>query len=116
MKKRILIADDDPSIVEAIKLILEEGYQTLTVRTGDEIYKLKRYPDLFLLDIWMAGHNGMDICLYLKGKKETSKIPVIIISANKDTEEIAKKAGADAFILKPFEIDDLLSTIVKLIK
>lgn len=112
--KKILIADDDESIVEAVKIVLEdEGYSVKTTVNGEDLYEITDYPDLFLIDIWLSGHNGRDICRYLKSKKETSSTPVIIISANKDTEDIAKTAGADAFLLKPFEIDDLVSLVVK---
>jgi DNA-binding response OmpR family regulator len=59
----------------------------------------------------MSGVDGRDICKQLKSKKQTKNIPIIMISANKDTEKIAKNAGADGFIAKPFEMKELLTTV-----
>lgn len=113
MVKKILIADDDRSILDAITMILEiEGYEVQTTQNGANVETLcKHSPDLLLLDIWMSGYNGKDICKALKSKKKTKDIPVIMISANKDTAKIAKEAGADGFLAKPFDIKDLLSTV-----
>ncbi len=113
MVKKILIADDDRSILDAITMILEiEGYEVQTTQSGASVETLcKHSPDLLLLDIWMSGYNGKDICKALKSKKKTKDIPVIMISANKDTAKIAKEAGADGFLAKPFDIKDLLSTV-----
>lgn len=114
-RKKILVADDDPSILEAIQMILEDaGYEVSTTVDGETVYKMeKEYPDLLLLDIWMSGQDGRDICKFLKSRESTKDIPIIMISANKDTQEIAKKAGADDFIVKPFEMKDLLAIVAK---
>lgn len=116
-KKKILVADDDPSILEAVQLILEDaGYDVVTAVNGETVYQMeKEYPDLLLLDIWMSGQDGSDICKFLKSRETTKNIPVIMISANKDTEEIAQKSGADDFITKPFEMKDLLTLVAKYI-
>lgn len=112
-KKKVLVADDDPSILEAIQLMLEDaGYDVVTTVNGETVYQMeKEYPDLLLLDIWMSGQNGSDICKFLKSRESTKNIPIIIISANKDTQEIAKEAGADDFIAKPFEMNKLLAKV-----
>jgi DNA-binding response OmpR family regulator len=112
-KKKILVADDDPAICEGISMILEDAEYAVTSTTdGRTILEAKNYlPDLILLDIWMSGMDGRDICKQLKQQKETKHIPIIMISANKDTEEFAKEAGADDFISKPFQMDDLLAKI-----
>jgi CheY-like chemotaxis protein len=114
-KRKILVADDDPAILEVITLILEdEGYTVKTTSGGNTERSIQEYlPDLVLLDIWMSGMDGRNICKNLKSQKLTRHIPIIMISANKDTESIAKKAGADGFITKPFEMNDLLSTVSK---
>ncbi len=116
-KKKILVADDDQGIVDAIKLMLETvGYDVATTVDGETVLKLKEeLPDLLLLDIWMSGQDGRDICRYLKGREDTKRIPVIMISANKDTETIAKQVGADDFVSKPFEMDELLEKIERLV-
>lgn len=111
----ILVADDDAAILDAIKLILEEeGYKVNTTEDGESIYKMNgNFPDLMLLDIWMSGENGTDICKYLKSNQRTKNIPIIMISANRDALEMANKAGADDFVAKPFEIDTLVNCIKK---
>ena len=112
-KKKVLIADDDPAILEAMTLILEDaGYDVKTTVNGHtEKFAQEYLPDVILLDIWMSGMDGRNICKSLKAKKLTKHIPVIMISANKDTEKIAKEAGADGFLAKPFDMKDLLSTV-----
>lgn len=114
--RKILIAEDDEAILEVIKSILEgEGYRTYSPRTEREIYEVvdNEFPELIFLDIWLAGHDGGKIAKVLKGKEQTSKIPVIIMSANNETEEIAEQVGADGFLLKPFTIDELLQVVRK---
>ncbi|MEO6508980.1 MAG: response regulator transcription factor [Patescibacteria group bacterium] len=112
-KKRILVADDDPAIVDSIKYMLEdEGYEVETTVDGETVGKMfEDQPDLLLLDIWMSGQDGRDICRALKAQETTKHIPIIMISANKDTEKIAKEAGANDFVGKPFDIEDLLNKI-----
>lgn len=114
-KKTILVADDDPAILDSIQIILEdEGYEVLTTVNGETVGKMfEEQPDLLLLDIWMSGQDGRDICKALKSQDTTRHIPIIMISANKDTEEMSKIAGANDFISKPFEIDELLNKVKK---
>ncbi|MGE5042106.1 MAG: response regulator transcription factor [Candidatus Levyibacteriota bacterium] len=113
MKKKILIAEDDPSIIEALTYMLEdEGYAVDCVDGKIELDGDKtKHPDLILLDILMSGVDGRTVCKKLKSKEETKKIPVIIISANRRIKEIAHEAGADDFIIKPFDMDELLQKI-----
>ncbi len=68
-------------------------------------------PDLLILDIWMSGTNGRDICKKLKKSKITENIPIIMISANPDTPLISKKCGANDYIFKPFDVYALLEKI-----
>ncbi len=114
-KKKILVADDDASIVDAIKMILEdEGYDVDTTVDGETVSKMfENQPDLLLLDIWMSGQDGRDICKALKAQESTKHIPIIMVSANKDTEEMAKISGAEDFLAKPFELEDLLAKVKK---
>jgi DNA-binding response OmpR family regulator len=115
---KIMVADDDPAILDALTLLLEdEGYDVLQTVDAETVPRVQRsLPDVLLLDIWMSGINGGDICRELKREHETASIPVIMISANRDTEEIARESGADDFLLKPFDIDDLLGKIEKYLK
>lgn len=110
-----MIADDDPAIVESTRLILEEfGYEVDSTVDGQTIYKMKKdFPDLLLLDIWMSGQDGREICKYLKKEDTTKRIPIIMISASRDIKESAKTAGADDFLAKPFDMDDLIAIVEK---
>jgi CheY-like chemotaxis protein len=115
MKKKILVADDDPAIVESTALILEEfGYDVITTVDGQTIYKMEAdYPDLLLLDIWMSGQDGREICKYLKQQNGTKHIPIIMISASRDIKKSATESGADDFLAKPFAMNDLLQKVEK---
>jgi DNA-binding response OmpR family regulator len=116
--KKIMIADDDPGIVDAVEIMLDfEGYEVSSTVNGATLLDMQtEFPDLLLLDIWMSGFDGRDICRELKQKKDTKGIPIIMISASRDIERSAYEAGADDFLAKPFEIDDLLGKIRKLLK
>ena len=118
-KKRILVAEDDKAIIEVVKIILEsEGYEILMADQGTHIYKTleEHKPDMVLLDIWLFGEDGSEIAKKIKANTKTKDIPLIIMSANNETEKITKTAGADGFLLKPFNIDDLLDIVKKHIK
>lgn len=112
-KKTILVADDDPSILDALNIMLEEigGYRVVTTTSGHSLLELQELPDLILLDLWMSGINGKEICAHLKANERTKNIPVIIFSANRDIKTIAESAQADDYIPKPFQMDDLLNKV-----
>ncbi len=113
--KNILVADDDPAIIDALQFVFEDaGYKVVTTVEGETICKMeKEYPDLLLLDIWMSGEDGRKICKFIKSRETTKHIPIIMISANRDTKKMAKESGANDFIEKPFEIDALLKLVNK---
>lgn len=113
VRKTILIADDDPAILEVLTLYLEEvGYEVETTQDGLTLRTFEQgLPDLLLLDIWMSGWHGREICLFLKSQEATKRLPIVLFSANRETERIAREAGADEFVTKPFDLADLLSTI-----
>jgi len=114
-KNRIVIVDDDPAILEAMKMILElYNYDVETVAEGDLISKLvSLQPKLLFLDICMSGVDGGDICKSLKTSEATKDIPVIMISASYNLKDVVKDSGADDFLAKPFELHDLLSKVNK---
>jgi len=113
MKKRILIADDDPGLRDIFQIILEKaGYDLEIKEDANEIFQNKfTIPDVFLVDKLLSGINGLDICQYLKNDERTSHIPVIMVSATPDIGVAAAKAGADDFIEKPFDVTHLLKVI-----
>ncbi|MEP6674670.1 MAG: response regulator [Ferruginibacter sp.] len=115
--KKIMIADDDPGIVDSMSLILEfEGYEVSSTLNGATLLNFdQELPDILLLDIWMSGIDGRDICKHLKQREHTSQLPIVLISASKDIERSAIEAGADDFLAKPFELEELLFKIKTLI-
>lgn len=116
--KTIAIAEDDPGILDMLTMLLEdENYKVMRAGDAKTIGQIgKRMPNLVLLDIWMSGIDGRDVCIKLKSQETTKSIPIVIMSANKDTEKIAKECGADDFISKPFDIDDMLRVVEKNIR
>ena len=114
MNKKILVVDDDLAILEALQIVLENaGYDVTTIADAQKVEReiLQRNPDLILLDIWMSGQDGREITKHLKSKDDTKKVPIVLISALSNAEGIAKEAGADDFLAKPFDIDDLLAIV-----
>lgn len=114
-QKRITIADDDAGILDAVGMMLEmEGYQVNATLNGNTILNFEQeLPDIYVLDIWMSGSDGRELCKKLKATEKTKNIPVILISASNDLKRSAETAGADDFLAKPFEIDTLLAKIEK---
>ena len=116
--KKILIVDDDPGILEALSMILEEsGFITEVTTKGTETYgKIARFkPDLIILDVLMSGSDGREICKKIKKDQTTKHIPIIMISAHPNAEKSIKECGANDFLPKPFEMKDLLAKINQLI-
>lgn len=117
MAKKILIADDDPGILDAIEAMLTfTGYDVVTTLDGDIVLDINdNLPDLFLLDIWMPGLSGTEICKALKNNPATAHIPVILISASLNVAKAATEANADTYVTKPFEMRELLGKIEALL-
>ena len=113
-EKKIFIADDDQDILEIISMILHtKNYEIQATSDANDIFNLNDsdLPDLILMDIWMSGLDGREICRCLKNDDHTKDIPFIFISANSNIEEITKEYKADGYIAMPFEMQELLSKI-----
>lgn len=116
MSKRILIADDEPSIVAALEYLLEQGgYEVLIARNGDEALGLleQRTPDLVLLDVMMPRKSGYEICSRIRHQAEWRHIKVIMLSAKGRDAEVNKglAIGADLYVTKPFSTRELMAKI-----
>jgi DNA-binding response OmpR family regulator len=121
MNKKILVVDDDQDILDAIRFVLEEeGYTVTTTDKGEYVENLHDknggLPALILLDVLLSGKDGRLICKKLKSNKETKKIPIIMISAHPSAKKSIKKVGANEFLAKPFQVDELLRMVKKYVK
>jgi two-component system alkaline phosphatase synthesis response regulator PhoP len=120
-KKKILIVDDEKDIVEPIQFRLEvEGYECLVANDGEEaLLRAKREnPDLILLDIMLPKINGYKIARFLKFDEAYKHIPIIMLTARaqKTDIELGEKTGADEYVTKPFEMDELVALVKKYLK
>ena len=108
--KRILIFDDDVDILEILTYLLrEKGWDVHTRATCANIVEVvsEHNPDVILMDNWIPDTGGIKATQTLKSHSVYRTIPVIYFSANNDVEALSAKAGADAYIAKPFDLDEL---------
>lgn len=118
MKKTILVCDDDDGILDVVTIILNEmGYKVIALCDSEEVLTFVEHspPDLILLDLWMPNISGEELTVKLKKNIKSQLIPIIIISASKDTEKIASDSGADDCLIKPFDIEELENMVKKYI-
>ncbi len=116
MIKKIYVVDDDEGILDGFQVMLEsEGYHVEISQNADMLVNLpkNKIPDLIILDILLSGQDGRDICTQLKNNPNMKRIPIIMVSAHPNAEKSVQNCGADEFLNKPFEIDDLLKKIKK---
>src|SRR5437588_525373 len=115
MKKTIAVIDDDPDILDALDFMLADaGYCVVTSEKGEFAETMEPLPDVLILDVLLSGKDGRVICKKLKSDQKTRNLPVIMISAHPSAAKSSKEFGADDFVAKPFDIDDLLSKVEKL--
>lgn len=110
--QKILVVDDDKDILMIVRYILADGgYEVKTHSSGLGVYELiESYkPDLVLLDIWLPGKSGTEICSEIK--KLGSSVKIVLFSAHTMPADALKLCNAEGFIQKPFDIDALFSTI-----
>jgi len=116
VSKKILIADDEPSIVAAVEFLLKRGgYEVRVARSGDEALELIEAspPDLVLLDVMMPGRSGYEVCKRLRERPEWKDLKIIMLSAKGRDAEVSRglSLGADVYITKPFSTRDLMAKI-----
>jgi CheY-like chemotaxis protein len=115
-KKTIMVVDDNPDIITIVKTILEgRGYTVFSASGGPELLNMlpNKKPDLIILDIMMPEMDGLEVLTRLKGKTETASIPVILLTAKVQYEDVlgGYKLGADYYITKPFTSTQLVNGI-----
>jgi CheY-like chemotaxis protein len=114
----ILVVDDDPAILDLIaQVLLEEGYEVLAVSNGQTAVDLARKlrPHLILLDLMMPEMNGWQVTAVLKADPQTRAIPILLLSARRDMARTANELGVTAYLAKPFDLDDLLSRVKRIL-
>jgi len=116
--KTIFIVEDETGIRDALQLLL--SFENYEVRSFSDVKTFNArdttlVPDLFILDVKLPDGLGTDLCNAIKEDHSTSHIPVIIISAHAKSDLVKKSCNADEFVAKPFDIDDVIVKIEKLI-
>ena len=116
MSKKILIADDEPSIVAAVEFLLQRhGYEVHVARNGEEALELveAHRPDLVLLDVMMPLKSGYEVCMRMREREDWRHIKIIMLSAKGRDVEVTKglSMGADVYVTKPFSTRELVSKI-----
>ncbi len=114
--KKILIADDEPDILEIIQFnLIAEGYEVITAKNGDEAIEQakKHLPDLIILDVMMPGKNGLDACSILRMQPAFKETLIVFLSALSDegTEIRGLESGADDYLTKPIRPKILVSKV-----
>jgi len=115
IRKKILVIDDNKGILFAMQQALElKKYDVRISETFTGVEKIqKNPPDVIYLDISLVGQDGREIAQALKGNERTKHIPIIILTAYPNAAELAKEAGADDYLPKPFELEALWSMTAK---
>ena len=116
MKKYIHVVEDNEDIRYIVEFFLSDyDYEVqLSATVKDFVSSTKNpYPDLYLIDVMLPDGNGLEICRHIKNNNKTKHIPVIIMSAHINEQEIKKQANADDFISKPFDLNNLVARIEK---
>jgi DNA-binding response OmpR family regulator len=119
--KKVLIVDDEPDILQLVKLYLEkEGYRTVTATTGTAALKLVKdeRPDLVILDLMLPELDGLEVCKRIRATPETSLLPVLMLTAKAEESDtvIGLELGADDYVTKPFSPKALIARVKALFR
>jgi DNA-binding response OmpR family regulator len=115
--KTVLICEDDSNLRTLVRLALGDGYRFFEAPDGPSAVALARRirPDLIVLDLMLPGRSGFEVLSDLRGGGD-AETPVIVISAWSHSGEAAFEAGADRFVAKPFDPDELRDAAVELLE
>lgn len=118
--RRVLVVDDDPTIRRVLTLNLEaDGYEVSVAGDGDEAKELARsiHPDVVILDVMMPVADGYSVLRALRSSPQTDDIPVVMLSARASDDEVFQgwQSGADSYVTKPFELDEVMSLVEKMV-
>jgi DNA-binding response OmpR family regulator len=115
-RKKVLVADDEPSIVTALEFLLARaGYEVQVARNGEEALSLLESgpPDLVLLDVMMPLKSGYEVCQRIRSRPEWRGVKVVMLSAKGRDAEVRRgiDVGADLYVTKPFSTRELMESI-----
>jgi len=118
---KILVVDDSPFILEIIETILKDsGFEVITADDGEKALNRAKTeaPALMVLELMLPKMNGYEVCKILKSDENFRQIPIIMLTArvNEEDEQKGKDAGADVYMGKPFELDDLVAKVRELLQ
>src|SRR4029453_560396 len=115
--KTILICEDDQDLRQLVRVILGDGYRFVEAPTGREglDLALECRPDLIILDLMLPGASGFDVLTQLRERLPDAETRVIVMSAWGHADQAALNAGADRFVAKPFEADELTSLVTEVL-
>ena len=112
----ILVVEDDPQVARLISLVLQRnGYQSTVVADGQSALDsaMQSKPSMIFADLTIKGMGGEQLCSTLKANPDTKNIPYVVVSGDRDIAEKARVCGADDFMGKPFEFEDLIRLVNK---
>ena len=120
MGKRILIVDDEPSIVLSLEWLMKrEGFETSVAADGEAALAAiaRSTPDLVILDIMLPTMNGFEVCRRIRSERRWDGVRILMLTAKGRGTEVAKGLGlgADAYVTKPFSTKDLVAQIKQLL-
>ncbi|MCK5306571.1 MAG: response regulator [Candidatus Omnitrophica bacterium] len=120
MSGRILVVDDEPDVLKVVTFRLGKmGHQIFSAVTGEEALDMvaKEAIDLVFLDLRMPGIDGSEVCKRIKSDERLKSIPVILLSASNASamSEIVDECKADGYLVKPFDVEDLIETVNRFI-
>jgi DNA-binding response OmpR family regulator len=121
MPKKVLIVDDEPSIIVALQFLMEEnGYNTLVAFSGEEAMEAvaKHHPDLILLDVMLPVVDGFEVCQRVRENPDWKDTRIVLLTALGSDANVTKglDLGADAYVIKPFSNADLVAKVKELLE
>ena len=120
VKKRVLIAEDEPNIVTSLEFLMSQvGHEFRTAVNGEDALRMAAEfrPDLMLLDVMLPLKSGFDVCRTVRGDPALKTMKIVMLTAKGRETEVTKglALGADAYITKPFATRELLDTVKRLL-
>ena len=116
-RKTILICDDEPALRELIRASMDDGYEFAEASDGIVAIELAKElrPDMVILDLMLPRLSGLEVLARLNEDEELKDVPILVITAWNETREDVLAAGADDFVSKPFDPEDLRSAVKRLV-